>query len=538
MAHRLPLESKKVIIPVIILLIIFCTIAGSDSFVKSDKARPDIIPIDLPAINGGEQMPAVQFLHDKHMENIDNKNDCSTCHLKENNKFVFKFGRIKDNSVKDDMELYHEKCISCHLEKNQANLKSGPLAGDCRSCHNLKSDIKNSWKQINFDKSLHFRHESSADIKPVNSKDEVNCSACHHKFDKNTKKTVYVKGEEESCFYCHKAETTEEASSIQTASHNACINCHQQLKEQAKTAGPVECKSCHDSAEQKKIKTVKSISRMKRNQPDSALLANWSKQSDISKKEIEQQMNPVAFDHKAHEQKSETCRSCHHESLKPCGECHKEIGNSDGGFVGLEQAMHNKKSEKSCIGCHKSAQLAKECAGCHAAMPEKSFTDGNCMICHSIEKTKLDTLSIGKEKRAKIARMELKTRVSSQKIIPDEKIPEKVKIGVLSEKYEEAVFPHRKVLKTLESNIKDNKIAAYFHNEKTTLCASCHHNSPASLKPPKCASCHGKTLNSSEDGRPALKGAYHGQCIDCHKAMGINDPAATDCIKCHKEKKR
>ncbi|MBU3949290.1 MAG: cytochrome c family protein [Proteobacteria bacterium] len=537
MAQRLPFRSKKVIMPAIILLIIFCSIAGGYSAVKSENARPDIILIDLPAIKGGEQMPAVQFLHDKHTEKLEGKKDCSLCHLKENNKLVFKYKRIKDGTTKNDMAIYHDNCIACHLENKKANRPSGPLAGDCRSCHNLKSRNNSSWKQIDFNKSLHFRHESSVDIKPLKNKDEVNCSACHHNFDKKTKKTVYIKGEEESCFYCHKSVKTKNTSSMQTASHAACINCHQILKEQAKAAGPVECKACHDNAEQKKIKTVESISRMKRNQPDTILLANWAKAQKIDEKTIGKQLNPVPFDHKAHESKAENCKSCHHESLKPCADCHTETGSKDGGFVRLEQAMHNSKSEKSCIGCHKTAQLEKNCAGCHSAMPEKTLSNEKCIACHSIDKTMLGTFPVSKEKRAEIARRELNVKMSFVKKIPDEKIPEKVTIGLITDKYEAVTLPHRKMFRTLESKINDNKIAGYFHADKTTLCASCHHNSPVSLEPPKCASCHGKTSNSSQDGRPALKGAYHGQCITCHQVMGIKEPAATDCTKCHKEKK-
>ncbi|MFO7666855.1 MAG: cytochrome c3 family protein [Desulfobacterales bacterium] len=536
MTQRLLLRSKKVIMPVIILLIIFCAIDGVYSVVKSEKARPDIIMIDLPAVEGGEQMPAVQFRHDTHTEKLEEKKDCSTCHPKENNKFVFKYRRIKDSSAKNDMAVYHDNCIACHSQNKKKNNPSGPLAGDCRSCHNLKSRINNSSKRIEFDKSLHFRHESSVDIKPLKEKDDVNCSACHHKFDKNIKKTVYVKGEEESCFYCHKAVKSEEASSIQTASHSACVNCHQTLKEQAKVAGPVECKSCHDNAEQKKIKTVKSIPRMKRNQPDTALLANWAKAPKINEKTIGKQLNPVPFDHKSHENKTENCRSCHHETLKPCGDCHTETGIKEGGFVRLEQAMHNGKSEKSCIGCHKTAQLEKSCAGCHTTIAEKPLSNEKCIVCHSIDKTELGSFPVSKEKRAEIARRELNTKMSIARKIPDEKIPEKVIIGVIKDKYEAANFPHRKILRSLESKIKDNKIAEYFHTDKNTLCLSCHHNSPVSLEPPKCASCHGATLNGSQDGRPGLKGAYHGQCITCHQVMGIKEPAATDCTKCHKEK--
>jgi hypothetical protein len=536
MANGLLIRSKKVIIPAFILLITSYIIVEAYSVNQPDKSRPDIIMIDLPAVEGSEQMPAVQFLHDRHTEKLKGKKDCSACHIKDNNKFAFKYMRIKDSAVKNDMALYHTNCNACHLENNKSNIPSGPLAGDCRSCHNLKSRIKDSRKQIDFNKSLHFRHESSINIKPLKNREDANCSACHHKFDKNKKTTAYVKGEEESCFYCHKSAATKEASSIQTASHSACVNCHQKLKEQKKTAGPVECKSCHDYAEQKKIEKVKSIPRMKRNQPDTVLMANWAKRPDINESLIGKQMNPVAFDHKAHEAKNESCRSCHHESMKPCGDCHTESGTKEGGFVILEQAMHSGKSGKSCIGCHKTAQLKKECAGCHTAIPEKQYSKDKCVVCHSVDKKQLGVSPLSKERRSEIASNNLNLKLNFTLKVPDEKIPEKVTINAIADKYEAATFPHRKILRSLESRIKEDKIAGHFHDDKTTLCGSCHHNSPASLVPPKCASCHGKTTNGDQDGRPSLKGAYHGQCIACHQVMGIKEPAATDCVKCHKEK--
>jgi hypothetical protein len=27
--------------------------------------------------------------------------------------------------------------------------------------------------------------------------------------------------------------------------------------------------------------------------------------------------------------------------------------------------------------------------------------------------------------------------------------------------------------------------------------------------------------------------AYHRQCMECHKAMGISKPVSTDCTACH-----
>ncbi len=33
-----------------------------------------------------------------------------------------------------------------------------------------------------------------------------------------------------------------------------------------------------------------------------------------------------------------------------------------------------------------------------------------------------------------------------------------------------------------------------------------------------------------------MKGAYHQQCMGCHKVLNLEKPKATACIECHKEK--
>jgi DnaJ-class molecular chaperone len=117
-------------------------------------------------------------------------------------------------------------------------------------------------------------------------------------------------------------------------------------------------------------------------------------------------------------------------------------------------------------------------------------------------------------------------------------IPETVSIGVMAEDYEPAEMPHRKIVTSMLKKIDGNKLAAYFHQEKGTFCTGCHHNAPPAKKPPKCASCHGKPFDPLRPDMPGLKAIYHDQCIGCHNRMGVEKPAAVDCIACHKEKKQ
>jgi len=121
-------------------------------------------------------------------------------------------------------------------------------------------------------------------------------------------------------------------------------------------------------------------------------------------------------------------------------------------------------------------------------------------------------------------------------MVPIDKNPETETIKEKMDQYQAETFPHRKIVLELNRRIKDNKMAGFFHKDDKTLCMGCHHNTPGSIQPPKCASCHGQSVQPASDGRPGLKGAYHGQCISCHQVMKIEKPAATDCIVCHKEK--
>jgi hypothetical protein len=116
-------------------------------------------------------------------------------------------------------------------------------------------------------------------------------------------------------------------------------------------------------------------------------------------------------------------------------------------------------------------------------------------------------------------------------------IPETVMIDTLMNKYEPVKLPHRKIVQSMVVNINNNKLANFFHHEKGTVCQGCHHNSPAAKEPPKCISCHGKPFNAKDPFKPGLMAAYHRQCMECHKAMGIKKPVSTDCTACHQKKR-
>jgi hypothetical protein len=112
----------------------------------------------------------------------------------------------------------------------------------------------------------------------------------------------------------------------------------------------------------------------------------------------------------------------------------------------------------------------------------------------------------------------------------EEELPETVTIGLLSEKYEPAVFPHRQVAYKLREHISQSKLATYFHGHEDVLCQGCHHHSPTGEKPPLCENCHNEPFNEAELFKPGLLGAYHRQCLGCHQSMQIEP---LDCVGCH-----
>ena len=536
MAKRVTRQWRINAVLAIMLMIALYGPANVFSATTADFQELDVVYIDLPQIPGSDIMPGVPFPHDRHTRALGNDKDCSACHLQQDDRFVFKFKRLTDGTPEADMAVYHDNCVACHVETKGTGQASGPMDGDCRSCHTAASGASSAWQPIRFDKSLHYRHASAKAILPGKMYDEVNCSACHHIYDEAIQKTVHQNGTEQSCLYCHKAEKTDTAPPIRWASHAACVSCHQSFKARSQKTGPVECAGCHDKAAQQQIEIVENVPRLERNQPDTVLLASWMLPEGGSEAAMKKHMTPVAFNHVVHESKADSCRSCHHQTLKKCAQCHTETGDEKGEGVQLTRAMHNGTSSHSCIGCHSQAKAAKDCAGCHATTPPKQFSQITCAQCHTVDQALLGPFPMEAEARTAVAENSLNSRARASLTLGDEHIPEIVKIDSMVDKYEAVDFPHRQVVRAIFSRIKENSMAAYFHGDDVTLCAGCHHNAPATLNPTRCAACHGEAFTHEQDGRPGLKGAYHGQCMACHQAMGIVEPASTDCIKCHKKR--
>jgi len=494
------------------------------------EIRADIIDIDSMNVFGKLERPSVAYLHQRHTEALEKKNkDCATCHLSAKNpqtgkeRMSTKYMRLEDTTRQAVMDIYHNNCISCHKETKAANEKSGPL--ECGECHLPQASVVSSWQPIGMDKSLHYRHSKAMGKK---------CETCHHEYNENTKSLFYAKGKEGTCRYCHLPQAEKNRISLRQASHTACIECHREITAKNETAGPFTCEGCHEPSQQNLIEKVKDVPRMKRNQPDYVFVKTSPADKEMANPLT--RMNLVPFNHMAHEKYNDSCQICHHAALSDCQQCHSIQGNKDGRGVTLEQAMHRPNVNQSCIGCHESRQAQPACVGCHISF-EKKQPEGTatCANCHEVPKSKIIGV-VDKEDEKEMAARALGQRDTVARTYSDEDIPETVVIKALSDKYEPVKLPHRKIVTSMVDKIKTNQLANYFHYENGTVCQGCHHNSPAAKTPPKCVSCHSKPFNAKDPFKPGLIAAYHRQCMECHKAMGIAKPVATDCTACHKKK--
>ncbi len=489
------------------------------------EKRADIISIDSMKAFGKLERPPVTFLHQKHTEALEKKNkDCTTCHLTEKDRLVSNYMRLKDTVKQEVMDIYHANCIACHRETAAAKEKTGPVV--CGECHQDKRAVTSVWQPIGMDKFLHYRHSKAQDEK---------CEKCHHQYNELTKELFYAKGKEGTCRYCHKEVTVENRISLRQASHLGCIDCHRKTLAKFDDAGPVTCGGCHDPARQKLIEKLKVVPRMKLNQPDTVFVKTTK--SGIQNSSTVTRMKRVPFNHKAHENYNDTCRVCHHANLNACVQCHTLQGTKEGDQVNFEQAIHRVNTQMSCLGCHDLNQRDSKCAGCHGgfakARRQQDLTA--CQACHSADVTQvMESVQHTEEKQ--LAAMLLDSRTPVTDTFADSDIPENVEIKTLMNKYGPVKLPHRKIVQTLFNNIKNDKLVQYFHRDKNTLCQGCHHNSPAAKKPPACVSCHGRPFDERDPFKPGLMAAYHRQCMECHKEMGIEKPVATNCVACHQKK--
>lgn len=495
--------------------------------------KPDNkISIAHTEIFGKLERPQVIFDHKKHEEAMKNEG-CTACHpVNEKKKLIFGFPKkVKGKGEKAVMNAFHDECIECHKQKSREDKKSGPVV--CAVCHkDAYAAVRTiQYPLVEFDFAFHDKHVKK--LKEKIGKDD--CGQCHHIYNFEEKKLIYKEKTEESCYYCHDLDkkrgpeltavtkvSAEKGLSIRRASHQQCINCHlEYLKKGDKEAGPTECMKCHTG----KYKTVAELEKVPR--PD----RDQKERSFINVENAK--LKGVSFNHQSHGKYSRTCRSCHHETLKACKECHSLTGKPEGKNINIANAYHEMFSEHSCTGCHNMQKARKECAGCHNYITSVDLETMNpkketCAICH----TGKDPLPMPSPLSA--------AGLSQEKI-------KEVTVKVLEKEFEPAKFPHLDIINKLTKVSNDSKLATYFHRNIQTICEGCHHRSPAAAEaqkdtPPYCRNCHMIAYDRKNPSAIRLLTAYHNQCMGCHDAMKLEKGSSIQfgegdrCIDCHKKK--
>ena len=482
-----------------LLILIAAVACGTVSAAEQPPRQiaPATVTMQFPEAFGEMQRPAVEFDHKAHTEALEAEG-CEACHrIDEKGVLIpsMKSGLEIDN--RDDLiDAFHDSCVGCHRERSEETLAAGPMT--CGECHVRRQPGVSVRAAMAFDYSLHGRHAKAFEDK---------CENCHHVYDEVTQELKYEKGKEEGCRSCHGAVDEERKLSLANASHRACVSCHLKRLRLEQETGPSLCSGCHDLEQRSAIKKLEEIPRLMRGQPDTVWIHG-----------VDAKSATVPFNHLGHEPVTTTCSTCHHQTLKPCDECHSLTGASEGSGVTMAEAYHRTSSEHSCVGCHARNTQEKQCAGCHNTVVQ-SPGERTCVICHSGPAPGSPSLE---------TQPTLLVQQLDPLPIPSDAYPETVVIEGLIDKYEASKLPHAKIVGKLDEIVRESKLAGRFHGDTNALCSGCHHHSPVGIRPPPCRACHSKVDDPTRD-RPGLKVAYHRQCVGCHRAMNLTQQGCTDC---------
>ncbi len=491
---------------------------------------PSVIALSLPESFDEPDRPIVEFDHASHTAAL-GSDGCQACHPAGDDGAVsFKFKRQQElTSEAELMEHYHYNCMSCHEQRGSAGQSTGPLT--CGDCH-VEQDAGRSLRdEMRFDYSLHGRHSQAESDK---------CESCHHVYNEQKQALEYQKGAESACADCHGERDEGSNPSLGNASHRACVGCHIDRAEKSGKTGPQYCTGCHDAADkQQNVEKLAKIPRIERDQPKTVWIDSEAGE-----------MAAVPFDHIGHEPLTTSCSSCHHQTLGACDECHTLRGSEKGEGVTAENAYHALQSKHSCVGCHAQHTEDKGCAGCHHSL-ELPPAESACATCHTGKPSAPVMSSPAPEQvamseagsAAPPPEMEVQPAMTPPpaSAIPvfeevqlsplpaySDDFPETVTIDAIQSEYKPSVLPHGKIVAALDRQVRQSKLAKRFHEKTEVLCSGCHHQTPTGVRPPACGSCHADAAHPTRD-KPALKAAYHLQCIECHQKMSIEAQGCTDC---------
>ena len=534
---------------------------GSESTVVKDARGNPVkqversVFVEIPEQFKTLKRAPVLFPHDKHTAELKSEG-CKACHPVENGKQLFTFPLVRDVSDRDGfMNSFHDSCIKCHDLRRKEGKESGPVTcGECHSEKTAYSDKKYLPKMPEYYSALRDTYHK-------------NCIACHQEPAKSAEaakgldwKAFYVKEKtrliveypdvsfdyflhdkhdkalQKKCENCHYISPDDRAKLAAAGrkptsqdwlrkvekgwslvkkdeAHARCINCHLKFAQEKKKGGPTLCKECHSGV----VRTVEQMKDIPRQEFDEKFNLAFLMKPDTN----DARMADVAFDHKAHIAHSRSCQECHHSTLEPCEKCHTVKGHVAGKSITLAEAFHAPASGWSCVGCHEQQMKKPDCAGCHALMPS-GLRQSSCTTCHS----------------GSLERLANPAKKAEPETLFPEKLKTEMELGLLEKEYLPSKFKHKDIVKALTDISNKSPLATYFHKEETSLCRSCHHIGPLEKGKPvaPCSTCH--TLRPEPDSKtPTLLGAYHQQCIGCHRYMKRpENKMPMKCEGCHKVK--
>lgn len=137
--------------------------------------------------------------------------------------------------------------------------------------------------------------------------------------------------------------------------------------------------------------------------------------------------------------------------------------------------------------------------------PPEKMSDSDCGRCHSCARPTPEHKC---------------PPTCTRKVTPERKVtfadqgPDVVILNELEDAYLPVPFDHR----------GHAEMAEMVHG-----CVTCHHHTPEGQRHPACRTCHDISVAGTDLFKPGLKGAYHQQCLNCHRDW-IDE---TDCAKCH-----
>ncbi len=144
-------------------------------------------------------------------------------------------------------------------------------------------------------------------------------------------------------------------------------------------------------------------------------------------------------------------------------------------------------------------------AGGASAQDHKDFPSLDCTKCHTCNDPTIDEPCLKPCPRIQSAHETAKHSLTEA--------PDSMLLNSLENLYEPVRFNHK-----LHASMA----------EMGADCATCHHYSPPGEIQP-CSDCHSQTAESTDLSKPNLKGAYHRQCLSCHREWSHD----TKCVVCH-----